>query len=410
MTKGEAWLNGSRLYGSSTVAGDVYTFYSDYLPPHIFPTTASYYGTHDWIGECAIDILYSNYPTSEFIKMLYFNTNLLKMFFLLGTEVPDSIAARNYRTVDTGITQFTKQWLLNKGCHTNDHSARFTTEGTMINTPMGTKASNCVKEARKLLTQYQDCQGAAFLLGVACHYIADAAFYPHLDSKIDTSQGSEVKNGVIKTTTRKVADWFYKDGMLSFEDPFFTHDEAKIEFGIDKPNYDSGYIAVQYAGYDVWAGKAITIQGNYVPGFELVSHKNIEWISQNYMNDLRLIWVSDFKDWKEYKEDFWDNYAQGSNRRAYLKAISHHLNVGVYYTAAVINNVKDSFSGCREKYSDEYGDRIQQVQNEVIGAYSFLFLFSWIGPFATIVTVTKVALGPSIEEMGSSLGLGAVTA
>lgn len=400
VTESEAWLNGSRLGHTSATAGDVYTYYSDYLQPHFYPTTASYYGTHDWVGECAIDILYTNYPSSEFIKMLYFNTNLLKIYFLLGTEVPDTYAAGTYRTVDTGIIQFTKQWLLNRKCLTSDHSARFQENG-IVQSAMATRASNCVKEAKTLLVQYKDCQGAAFLLGVACHYIADAVFYPHLDSSIDTGQGTEVKNGVIKTTTRKVVDWFYNDGILGFEDPFFTHDEAKIEFGLHKPKYESGYIAVQYAGYDVWAGESIPVQGHDIPGFQMVSHKNVAWISVNYMNSLRLIWVSDFKVWKEYREDIWENYNQGSNQREYLKAINHHLNVGVYYTASVINGVKDSFNGCIENNPKDYADKIQQVKDEIIGAYSFLWLFSWIGTFATFITVTKTAFGPIASEMSS---------
>ncbi len=90
-----------------------------------------------------------------------------------------------------------------------------------------------------------------------------------------------------------------------------------------------------------------------------------------------------------------------------MEAIQHHLNVGVFYTAAVINDVKDSYIGCLDKNPDDYADKIQQAQNQVIGAYSFLWIFSWMGTFATLITVTKTAANSKIlSEIGSDYSMG----
>ncbi|MFX1481377.1 MAG: hypothetical protein ACFFCI_25135, partial [Promethearchaeota archaeon] len=271
---------------------------------------------------------------------------------------------------------------------------------------MADRAGKCVENARTLLIQQKDCQGAAFLLGIACHYIGDAVFYPHLDDLVMEHDGI-VKGAIIKTTTRKLWDWYYKDGIISTENPFFTHQEAKTEFSLHKPKYSSGFTAVHYAGYDTWAGHSFSNYGgsDMIPGFQSTEHVNMPWIAERWwtmeMDQLRTVMHGDFGEWKEYRESYWDNYEESSKGRKYLEAISHHLNVGVYYTAAVINDVKDSFNGCIDKNPDDYKDKIQQAKDEVIGAYSFLWLFSWIGSFATFITITRTALGPTLSEMSS---------
>ncbi|MHA1985176.1 MAG: hypothetical protein ACW98D_00925 [Promethearchaeota archaeon] len=73
----------------------------------------------------------------------------------------------------------------------------------------------------------------------------------------------------------------------------------------------------------------------------------------------------------------------------------------------MINDVKDSYVGCQEKNSDDYAAQIREAQNEVIGSYSFLWLFSWIGTFATFITITKTATGGKLlGEMSSGYNLG----
>ena len=65
---GNAWYN-----GKLGCAGNRGVLFADYSVPHLTPETSEYYSTHDWIAECALEILFMNYPGHKFVQMLYTN-------------------------------------------------------------------------------------------------------------------------------------------------------------------------------------------------------------------------------------------------------------------------------------------------------------------------------------------------
>jgi len=171
---GYAWLNGRNDHAST-----VSKYFNDYSILHSYTTTSQYYSTHDWIAECAIALLYNWNPSHKFIEMLYLNTLDLKMFFLLGTEAPDSVKTFKWQDVPTMHRVITEGDVP----QIKDHLLEFhpiTRLPTKDN--LAQKAQDCKDKAEHMLG-LGDCQAAAFYLGVMCHYIADAVYYPHLTER-----------------------------------------------------------------------------------------------------------------------------------------------------------------------------------------------------------------------------------
>ena len=67
----------------------------------------------------------------------------------------------------------------------------------------------------------------------------------------------------------------------------------------------------------------------------------------------------------------------------YMKTIEHNLNVAIYYTAATMNKVMESYEGCECK-----GDEEDDGGNEISGKYlqlNALFAMLTIGSFVTSI-------------------------
>lgn len=396
-----AWLNGTKSGQDENVyAVDPVTLGNDFEKTHTHlnpKPTASYYATHDWIAECALDIVYSNYPQHKFIEMLYMNINLMKYYYLLGTEAPDFVTynSKDFR-VDTG------QHVLTFVPRLRYHSVRFDAEGTINpRSFLANGATICQNEALKYLMD-KDCRAAAFYLGCIAHFIGDAVLHTHLvdeDYDVYSSEDRNAKHGVRRLTSRKLEDSDYCDGVLKPEDqPFLTHNEAWTEFYVNKPYFADAYQATWYAAYHAYYGKAPFREQQGYPisnaGFKTVSHKNASWlIQQGFPSELFDITLP------ERRQSYWNQIS--GDEKDYMEAVQHNLNVAIYYTAAVINSVKDSYVECHAFDESEF---LRQMAQHA-GSHAFIVLFSIVGNLAALLVITAQKAGDKVSGIIGQTGL-----
>ena len=359
-SNGVAWRNGGFGGNKTNRAYTVSNYKMVYNKDHS-TYNQLYYGTHDWIAEGALLLLYTHINQNEFVQKMMNNELDLKMWFLLGTEVPDAAisaaAQKKPFQVTTGLGYVIRS---EEFINPRSHSLRY--DGTtLMSTNLATGANTMFNKATGRLLNL-DCEGAAYYMGAMCHYIADAAFYPHLlPNEADFhSDNILYKNRMQSLTQKKISQW----GIT----PFFDIGEAMGRFsGLKK---EGGYSAAYLAGLDTYYGNSYGIS------FVATQYEDAGWLTGNF--DL---WPS--SDYEVIK--YWtasDRPASGS-AKDYFDTVEHHLNTAVYYTAAAMNQAIDYYIGCA----------VCQTPPDPANIYSwathnYLFIFLAImGAMATLFTV-----------------------
>ena len=85
--------------GTESMTTSVESYRAAYYGP-LVDGKRTYFGTHDWLGESSLIILRENSDNLNaqamaFINLLYSDSYDLKMYYLLGTEMPDTLYSQH---------------------------------------------------------------------------------------------------------------------------------------------------------------------------------------------------------------------------------------------------------------------------------------------------------------------------
>jgi len=369
-----AWKNGigNKNISHSTYAKNIVAYQGDFDKTHKMRTTAMYYGTHDWVAERALYLAYIGFSESIFLSMLYLDASQLKMYYLLGTEIPDAIKVGVINPgdaiINTGLNVIYREDF--EGC-VGSHSLRFTTP-TREN--LAIYAEKCEKKVADYLEQ-EDCKAAALFLGAIAHYVADAVYIPHL---IDGLDSTSIEYWVNTLTSRKIVDEYYSDGQITSENPFFqwrgADPTAESEFNLRKPNL-AAKIATLSAGHAAYEGET-------EDGLNLETQ---EFGVDAYFYDNNPINLKQHFDLPkpEKRGDYWLDL--NINDDKFLAGIDKHLNIGIYYMAAILTHVKDWYVKC----SSDVEESLTTVLLDMAIESTLLWLFIVIGNAATILALVS---------------------
>lgn len=334
--KGTCYGNGSGRKGF-TYAKSVENYMGGYYGApvrthdHPYDREQAYFGTHDWIAESALIVLYEHVGSlpagCQFINLLYSDAGpyFLKMYFLLGTEAPDARKSGILiRIPDCDGTYYGTENL-----KTTDHDIRFSdSNNEILGKACAQGAQDCYNLAVNALL-HGHCQKAAFFLGAMCHYIADATSYPHqftsedvsLDD-IDTYRDEFV--GRITKLTYRVERF---RGGLSHD--FFSIDYARNVFipclG------EMGWIAAYQAGFEVHLMK---------------------WYLWNTFKDHSIDYYEVDESLENYKLDHlysWhrDKFLSFTGEKAiYFNSVQDALNMAILHCAYAINLAIAFYQDC----------------------------------------------------------------
>ena len=146
------------------------------------------YGTHDWIADRAIKILYEHFPNDSLINSIYLNQNHMRAYYLYRTELPDTMInplKKIYIETDS------KNILTRKNFYIN-HSVALRQDGTMSK---DNNENNLFRSARRIMNNYMsseeyksDMQATAIFLGYMSHLIGDACYIHHVYRKPNKSE------------------------------------------------------------------------------------------------------------------------------------------------------------------------------------------------------------------------------
>ena len=213
-TLSQGWSNGQNMVGAVNPINEpiyiqlYHTDYDTYIPG----TRNTYYGTHDWIAESVLELLYLYNPGNSFITSLKNNEDYMKMYYLVGTEYPDMQPRYNFELVTRCgfVIELTSsseapsskiRWDSISGIPTIDY--------------LGTGVQLMYQQIQQAFLA-RDCQRAAFYLGALMHYIGDASYYGHMIDGVEW----RVIYQHISYITEKL--WYARTST-----DFFLTDEAK---------------------------------------------------------------------------------------------------------------------------------------------------------------------------------------
>lgn len=303
-----AWGNGFIFTGyykkgledRGTVTDLIERFKQDYNQKHIDWNTAQHYGTHHWIAECALEVLFLTYPLDPFIKDIKLNNRDMKIYFLLGAEMMDF--RRDHERgkdfeIDTGQHVITKRDIL-----TASHALRLNSNGEIIEDNYYGLYIHVQKYDKAISKMFEekDCKAAAFFLGVICHAFGDATYFPHLIDCEGSSYAS-VKSNVKGLTRRKYADWITLPGGA-----FFNDTAAQLEFGKNKPAIEDPLVVLKLAAWDTLKGKALS---NPLAGFQGETYKDMVWMDKKDVpiGEEGGDWANN--EWAEWRQSEWTKLA-----------------------------------------------------------------------------------------------------
>lgn len=332
-----AWKNGDRKVqfydpGHPTPINEYWDDWYDLTSP---PTNIKkkYYGTHDWIAESALELLYNLRPNHAFLSKLWGDpvyNDYLRIYFLYGTELPD--VATETSSVIPGNFKTRCNYYFKEHDFLPDHNPITFVVGGIpdrLDTPnyaqiMGQRIQSAFKQ--------KDCQKAAAFIGALMHAIADATFYPHILQT--TATDNEFKTHVDYVTYKT---WALGDRIL--DNPTKEFFSLKIAKDKLKANtFISPYFAAFQAGYFT-----------YSPS---IPYKNANWMEQEKPTVAnRNHWNSVDGPWTNHNQQlawFYNMRPSLGDANAYFNTLEYNLNMAVYYCAAALNFILETvpFEGC----------------------------------------------------------------
>ncbi len=394
-TTSTAWKNGKEYVpGVETAIISIYG--TDYLAGG-----SLYYGTHDWIAESALELLYSVRPDSEFLEKLH--GNYLKYFFLVGTELPD----REYDLFDEG-QMIKKQFpTITTTCGYPITKKDFPSASQMYFDPI-TKYPTYDRLARKADLVYngikqafeaKDCERAALLIGGIMHYIADATFFYHLlEKEEDMTSWVTYAANVYHVTYRTWGGLGDRNAKPEPFVEFFSVAEArnKITAGT---SFDPHY-ATLIAAKDTRFGDA---NGEFKDANWLYDHAPTA-NDPGFWEDVTGNWI------KASYARMWSYSSRptSGDAKEYFDTIEHNLNTAIYYAATALNYILD-FGGYDD--CECLGDLPGKITNpeprktgvkDAIGlkinSFQGLMFFNVAGLMSTAIALALLNKGDLLEE------------
>ncbi len=201
----------------------------------------------------------------------------------------------------------------------------------------------------------------------------------------------ELKWRIHYLTSRKLQDWHYLNGIPSTNRPFFNHDDSKSQFLTYKPKYSDAWLATWYAAHHVYTGEAVSLlSSNERPYRPDLKVQDVHWMLFGEELPIGLEDLGTLRtDCLRY--DYWENIPTEGDEK-WLKTLQHHLNLGVYYSAGVMNNVIDGFVKCELGMEEELAQEIQ-IQ---IAEYAVICMMAAIGNLALVILFAQAGASSGI--------------
>ncbi len=378
-----AWRNQRKGRGYS-YAQSWWNYKEDYL----LNNGLKHYGTHDWIAESALQILYEK-CYNQFIEALYINTNDLKWWYLLGTEVPDS--RLSYQVY---LLTRCQNWVTNViGGVYSDHRLRFE---TFDSEPTGALLSY-VDNVAGLVGEsfsWRDCQRAAYLLGVMCHLIADASYYPHVKNIQEDGALHDIRYA---SCVQMLTNTIYP---LRTTTDFFSDIGVDLSVGFPLDHKELPSLAVREAA------------------------RITRWGTSYYLDaaDMHYLFYPKTEYWPllpgstvdiDYEKiNTWTMVTRAqinldTTAKRYFDTVGHSLYLAIYHAAAAMNYLIDIYyidcdctgqqgeDGQMEREIEPMGERI----DEAASLKTELELFDFMGAFGVVMTLAAISIVKKLNEL-----------
>ncbi|MFW9969250.1 MAG: hypothetical protein ACFFDF_03555 [Candidatus Odinarchaeota archaeon] len=161
-----------------------------------------------------------------------------------------------------------------------------------------------------------------------------------------------------------------------------------------KPKYKDAWIATWYAAHHVYSGKAANPlqSSNDRPYRPFLTFEDMHFLIDDETLPEGL---DNFDTLKAdgIRHDFWDNNFQDPGDKKYLECLQHHLNLGVYYTAGVMNYVKDGYTKCEAGMEEALTQTIQVLAIE----YAFLWMMAGLSNIALVIVMAQTAVSSALS-------------
>lgn len=172
----------------------------------------SHYGTHDWIGDGALDavVKLDNWVFNDKI----FWTTKRRWIFLIGTEAPDA----GYNQLNIRLNKWHHHGMktvskINFYPSTYSDDIRLGPKGIFYPRTIS-DAYRYTKEVLQYL-RWEECDSAAFYMGALCHLIGDMSTFTHISEDSYHSLDSSYEY----TIGCKTSDWDYRRREDTFKYP-----------------------------------------------------------------------------------------------------------------------------------------------------------------------------------------------
>lgn len=384
-----AWRNGLNTFTTPGV-NPIASYKEDYTKTIATNTMRDFYGTHDYIAESALELLYNLRSSNSFLSQLWDRNNPdnLRIYYLYGTELPDSFIIPSSFTTRCGF-KFELKFFLTATTHNrllfyDDPSSPFYT--------MPKDDSACLS-AQSIYNQIvsafeeRDCQAAATFIGALMHVISDATYYPHLGF----SRSVEYEYHVMHCTFRTWAD---VNGDRSNE--FFNL--AEVQGKLTAGDEFNPYLATLLAGRNTHFGSLLYQDAEF-----------LHYSAPSVTN--RQFWQDVEGHWTDYQQEHSWIYSyrpsvSGTSAKKYFDTVEHNLNQAVYYCATALNYVLNhagytdcdcgASSGQNPNPPPPQGNKESLTESLQLSLEEFeaLFYFNFIGliAIALALTLNKVEL------------------
>ncbi len=264
------------------------------------------YGTHDWIADRSLILLYEFYPNDNLISSIYNNCNNMRIYYLYGTELPDHFENPSKSiNIETDLgTRLTEEDFY------NNHSIIMFPNGRIskFRNYLFKSAKFIIEKYKENLISRKDIQLTALFLGFISHLIADACFVHHLYENPDRSVLQQARGEILKRTRNSPEDVLWPDSIS-----ITNYDLARNEFNGQINSLEN---ILLYCITHTYFGKP----------HKNGSFQNLKIPDCNWFSDIK---IKDIK-----KENCKALYTMWWN------AIEAHLNLAIFYTAAAINSFR----------------------------------------------------------------------
>ena len=264
------------------------------------------YGTHDWIADRAINILYNELPNDSLISSIRHNINHMRVYYLYGTELPDHMT-NPFKSIKITTDYGTK---LSEEDFYKGHSVVMLPNGCISR--RSKRLFNSAESIRKVFIENcnssKDYQVAALYLGFISHLIGDACYIHHVYEAPDESIRQQTKGEILKRTRNTPEEilWPNSKSIRNYE-------LAKNEFN------RKGYTLENILFYCVW-------QTFFGKPHRCGAFQNIITPDWRWYSTIKIQEIDKLKDSLLYRK-WWEG-------------IEVHLNMAIFYTAAAIKSLR----------------------------------------------------------------------